>query len=377
MWFEKFVYFLSSDGYLVLAGRDAQQNEILYRRYLRKGDVYVHADLHGAASVVIKNHTITPEAPIPPSTLAQAGNLAVCTSSAWDSKAVMSAWWVNSDQVSKTAPTGEYLTTGGFMIKGKKNFLPPAQLLLGFAVLFRISEESKARHLKHRVQDDDGQKTAPAGATHDGGQVENDDDDDDFPDAQQNGNAAEEDEEDEDDEFPDAQANMSVASAEEDEDHARPEASNPLQGAKEETKPEEQDDQQEEHSSSESEEDAEAHEGDETTSVAHDIADVSSKSAAEQAKDAPQSASRDSSARERKEHRKAAAQAAQKKKGGPKVRGKKGKAKKIAQKYADQDEEDREMAMQLLGSRAAEQKREAEASAKVEKQETAEEARMR
>ncbi|RMY72908.1 hypothetical protein D0863_04214 [Hortaea werneckii] len=378
MWFEKFVYFLSSDGYLVLAGRDAQQNEILYRRYLRKGDVYVHADLHGAASVVIKNHTNTPEAPIPPSTLAQAGNLAVCTSSAWDSKAVMSAWWVNSDQVSKTAPTGEYLTTGGFMIKGKKNFLPPAQLLLGFAVLFRISEESKARHVKHRVQDDDGQKSVPAGATSHGGQGENDDDDDDdFPDAQQNGNTAEEDDDDEDDEFPDAQANMSVASAEEDEDHTRPEANNPLQSDKEEAKLEDQGDQQEEDSSSESEDDAASHEEAETASVAHDTADVSSKPAAEQTTDAPQGASRDSSARERKEHRKAAAQAAQKKKGGLKVRGKKGKAKKIAQKYADQDEEDREMAMQLLGSRAAEQKREAEASAKVEKQETAEEARMR
>ncbi|KAI7317949.1 hypothetical protein KC315_g10247 [Hortaea werneckii] len=377
MWFEKFVYFLSSDGYLVLAGRDAQQNEILYRRYLRKGDVYVHADLHGAASVVIKNHANTPEAPIPPSTLAQAGNLAVCTSSAWDSKAVMSAWWVNSDQVSKTAPTGEYLTTGGFMIKGKKHFLPPAQLLLGFAVLFRISEESKARHVKHRVQDEDGQKTAPAGATPHGGQGESDDDDDDFPDAQQNGNAAEEDDDDEDDEFPDAQANMSVASAEEDEDHTRPESSNPLQGNKEEAKLKEQDDEQEGDSSSEGEEDAAMHEGDETASVAHDTADVSSQPAAEQTTDALQSVSRDSSARERKEHRKAVAQAAQKKKGGPKVRGKKGKAKKIAQKYADQDEEDREMAMQLLGSRAAEQKREAEASAKIEKQETAEEARMR
>ncbi|KAI7132095.1 hypothetical protein KC352_g31092, partial [Hortaea werneckii] len=325
MWFEKFVYFLSSDGYLVLAGRDAQQNEILYRRYLRKGDVYAHADLHGAASVVIKNHTNTPEAPIPPSTLAQAGNLAVCTSSAWDSKAVMSAWWVNSDQVSKTAPTGEYLTTGGFMIKGKKNFLPPAQLLLGFAVLFRISEESKARHVKHRVQDDDGQKSAPAGATSHGGQGENDDDDD-FPDAQQNGNTADEDDDDEDDEFPDAQANMSVASAEEDEDHTRPEASNPLQGDKEEATLEEQDDQEEENSSSESEDDAATHEGAETASDTHDTADMPSKTAAEQTTDAPQGASRDSSARERKEHRKAAAQAAQKKKGGPKVRGKKGKA---------------------------------------------------
>jgi predicted ribosome quality control (RQC) complex YloA/Tae2 family protein len=39
MWFEKFIWFVSSDGYLVLGGRDAQQNEILYKKYLRKGDV--------------------------------------------------------------------------------------------------------------------------------------------------------------------------------------------------------------------------------------------------------------------------------------------------------------------------------------------------
>jgi hypothetical protein len=66
----------------------------------------------------------------------------------------MSAWWVNADQVSKSAPTGEFLSTGSFMVRGKKNFLPPAQLLLGFGVLFRISEESKARHVKHRLQVD-------------------------------------------------------------------------------------------------------------------------------------------------------------------------------------------------------------------------------
>jgi len=153
LWFEKFVFFISSDGYLILGGKDAQQNEILYKRYLKKGDIYVHADLHGAASVIIKNNPLTPDAPIPPSTLSQAGNLSIVTSSAWDSKAVMSAWWVNSDQVSKTAPTGEYLTTGGFMIRGKKNFLPPAQLLMGFGVMFQISEESKAKHVKHRLHD--------------------------------------------------------------------------------------------------------------------------------------------------------------------------------------------------------------------------------
>src|ERR1700722_28527 len=154
-WFEEFVYFISSDGYLVLGGKDAQQNELLYRRYLKKGDIYVHADLQGAASVIVKNMIATPDAPIPPTTLSQAGALSVCTSSAWDSKAVMAAWWVNADQVSKTAPTGEYLTTGGFVIRGKKNFLPPSQLLLGFAVMFQISDDSKVHHNKHRLQHTD------------------------------------------------------------------------------------------------------------------------------------------------------------------------------------------------------------------------------
>jgi predicted ribosome quality control (RQC) complex YloA/Tae2 family protein len=31
-WFEKFLWFVSTEGYLVIAGRDAQQNELLVRR---------------------------------------------------------------------------------------------------------------------------------------------------------------------------------------------------------------------------------------------------------------------------------------------------------------------------------------------------------
>ncbi|TKA30359.1 hypothetical protein B0A50_02586 [Salinomyces thailandicus] len=397
MWFEKFVYFVSSDGYLVLAGRDAQQNEVLYRRYLRKGDVYVHADLHGAASVVIKNHPSTPEAPIPPTTLSQAGNLAVCTSSAWESKAVMSAWWVNSDQVSKTAPTGEYLTTGGFMVRGKKNFLPPAQLLLGFGVLFRISEESKARHIKHRVQDSNEQDTGSAGAARSQMAAEDNDDDededDDFPDANRNADAGDDDDdddfpdaahqgtEDEDDALTDAKANGSVASGDEDEDYRRPEARNPLQNSDAPSQGKDMDDAAEETSSGDEDDDddgeADDHEQNEQAAAPAEAAAVAATPAEELSAEERQSTGRQSSARERKEHRKAAAQAAQRRKGGPKVRGKTGKAKKIAQKYADQDDEDREIAMQLLGSRAAEQKREAEASAKMAKQESAEEARAR
>ncbi|KAJ4822904.1 hypothetical protein Tsubulata_037852 [Turnera subulata] len=147
-WFEKFNWFISSENYLVISGRDAQQNEMIVKRYMSKGDLYIHADLHGASSTVIKNHR--PKQPIPPLTLNQAGCFTVCHSQAWDSKIVTSAWWVYPHQVSKTAPTGEYLTVGSFMIRGKKNFLPPHPLIMGFGLLFRLDESSLGSHLNER-----------------------------------------------------------------------------------------------------------------------------------------------------------------------------------------------------------------------------------
>ncbi|XP_073030203.1 uncharacterized protein [Primulina eburnea] len=147
-WFEKFNWFISSENYLVISGRDAQQNEMIVKRYMSKGDLYVHADLHGASSTVIKNHK--PESPVPPLTLNQTGCFTVCHSQAWDSKIVTSAWWVHPHQVSKTAPTGEYLTVGSFMIRGKKNFLPPHPLIMGFGILFRLDESSLGSHLNER-----------------------------------------------------------------------------------------------------------------------------------------------------------------------------------------------------------------------------------
>ncbi|XP_048162561.1 ribosome quality control complex subunit NEMF isoform X3 [Corvus hawaiiensis] len=154
-WFEKFLWFISSENYLVIAGRDQQQNELIVKRYLKPGDIYVHADLHGATSCVIKNPS---GEPIPPRTLTEAGTMALCYSAAWDARVVTSAWWVTHSQVSKTAPTGEYLTTGSFMIRGKKNFLPPSYLMMGFSFLFKVDESCVWRHREERkvkVQDED------------------------------------------------------------------------------------------------------------------------------------------------------------------------------------------------------------------------------
>ncbi|KAI0847604.1 hypothetical protein F5Y00DRAFT_240611 [Daldinia vernicosa] len=347
LWFEKFIWFISSDGYLVLGGKDAQQNEMLYRRYLKKGDVYVHADLHGAPSVIIKNSPSTPDAPIPPSTLSQAGSLAVCASSAWDSKAGMGAWWVNADQVSKSAPTGEFLGTGSFMVRGKKNFLPPAQLILGLGLMFRISEESKAKHVKHRLYD--LPETLPNKPS---------------PDATSSNvvsdfakePTAEHDESDSEDSAIDIQEDAerrenplqpSDRNDDEQESQERVEESPPLQGMSSLTISEVPDtthtvEPQEHEIGDEQEEDL-----DEVVTEADSapVTTVNSLPPVTSGKSTPQP----------------------QKKGQQPKRGQKGKAKKAA-KYKDQDEEDRAAIEALIGAAAGRQKAEAEAKAKAERE---------
>jgi len=67
--------------------------------------VYVHAELHGASSTIVRNHD--PSRPVPPLTLQQAGCACVCRSKAWDAKLVTSAWWVHHHQVRGVRGGGE------------------------------------------------------------------------------------------------------------------------------------------------------------------------------------------------------------------------------------------------------------------------------
>ncbi|EDO05790.1 Fibronectin-binding protein A N-terminus (FbpA) family protein [Babesia bovis T2Bo] len=136
MWFEKFHWFITSDGFLVLGGRDSTQNELLVKRYLTKGDLYFHADVHGAASCILKNPSGNAESF--PNTIDEAACFSLCLSSAWSQKMVVPAWWVHHHQVSRSAPSGEYLPHGSFMIRGKKNYVQPQRLEMAIGVVFHI-----------------------------------------------------------------------------------------------------------------------------------------------------------------------------------------------------------------------------------------------
>jgi predicted ribosome quality control (RQC) complex YloA/Tae2 family protein len=123
-WFERYRWFVSSDGNVVVGGRDAKSNEQVVKKYLREGDRYAHADVQGASSVVIKNKGVEGEdLEISEKTLEEACVFAASFSKAWKQFAEAQAYWVLPEQVSKTPQSGEFVPKGAFIIRGKRNYL--------------------------------------------------------------------------------------------------------------------------------------------------------------------------------------------------------------------------------------------------------------
>ncbi|MGZ7107773.1 MAG: ribosome rescue protein RqcH [Methanobacterium sp.] len=131
-WFEKFRWFISSDGFLVIGGRDANTNEMVVKKYLESNDVYLHSDIHGAPSVVIKSQGKQ----IPESTINEAASFAASYSSAWaKGYGSQDVYWVHPDQVSKTPQSGEFVAKGAFIIRGSRNYIRAATLLIAVGLV--------------------------------------------------------------------------------------------------------------------------------------------------------------------------------------------------------------------------------------------------
>ncbi|NOZ59579.1 MAG: fibronectin-binding domain-containing protein [Euryarchaeota archaeon] len=118
-WYEKFRWFISSDGFLVLGGRDATSNEVLVKKHMGREDIFVHADIYGAPAVVIR----TEGREVPESTIQEAFDFAASYSRAWKHGfANLEVYWVKPEQVSKRAESGEYVSRGAFVIRGRRNY---------------------------------------------------------------------------------------------------------------------------------------------------------------------------------------------------------------------------------------------------------------
>ena len=120
-WYEVYHWFRSSEGFLVISGRDAKSNEKIVKKHLKEKDLYIHADVYGAPSTIIK---VEGDSVPSEQTIREACIFAVSFSRAWSAGIRSgSAFWVLPSQVSKTPESGEFVSTGSWIVRGKRNYL--------------------------------------------------------------------------------------------------------------------------------------------------------------------------------------------------------------------------------------------------------------
>ena len=135
-WYEKFRWYISSDGFLVVAGKDTVSNEVLIKKYTTQEDVVFHAEITGSPFVVIKSEG----RPISGQALQEAGEFTASFSRAWRENAGSAdVYWVKLDQLSKSGPSGESVPHGAFFVVGKRNWTRNVALRVAVGII--VGEE--------------------------------------------------------------------------------------------------------------------------------------------------------------------------------------------------------------------------------------------
>ncbi len=136
-WYERFRWFHTSTGYLVIGGRNADQNEELVKKYMGNHDRFFHTQAHGGPVTLLK--AAGPSESADPvdfaeETLREAAGFAVSYSSDWKAgRGAGDAYMVEPDQVSKTPESGEYIEKGSFVIRGDRTYFEdvPCRVAVG------------------------------------------------------------------------------------------------------------------------------------------------------------------------------------------------------------------------------------------------------
>jgi hypothetical protein len=168
-WFEKFIWWVTSENCLVLHSTDNTQAEMLFSKYANKteagNDCFIFCDENGSPAITLvkppprysANGENSPAPKVPSLSLAQAAQATVARSECWAKKRSASAWWARAKDVSKRRwdlpEDASLLPSGSFaLVKGaRKKFLPPAKSEMGFGLLFAVSDKNISGHEKERV----------------------------------------------------------------------------------------------------------------------------------------------------------------------------------------------------------------------------------
>jgi len=128
-WYEKFRWFFTSEGFLVIGGRDATSNEIVVKKYAKPGDLIFHTEEPGSPFVVLKCGGMCGTVSIN-----EAAQECAIYSKAWKRGFSPSVFYVNPEQVTKEAKAGEFVPKGAFMIYGNRNYVKDFKMQLAIGI---------------------------------------------------------------------------------------------------------------------------------------------------------------------------------------------------------------------------------------------------
>ncbi len=118
-WFERFRWFITSDGFLAIGGRNAQMNEEIVSKHMESKDLFFHTQTPGAPAVILKRGQKAPE-----KSIIETAQFAAIYSSLWkEGMHSGEVYYVLPEQVKRSAKAGEYLPKGSFYIVGKRNYV--------------------------------------------------------------------------------------------------------------------------------------------------------------------------------------------------------------------------------------------------------------
>ena len=135
-WYERYRWFITTDGLMAIGGRDSSSNSALVRKHMTEDDIVFHAEVHGSPFFIVKNAAKGAADATIDNSLSQVAQATVSFSRAWkDGISSADAYWVTPDQIKKGAPTGQFLPKGSFVIEGKRNYLKGIEVRLAIGIM--------------------------------------------------------------------------------------------------------------------------------------------------------------------------------------------------------------------------------------------------
>ena len=131
LWYHKYHWWYTKNNFLVVGGKNSTDNEKLVKSYLNDNDLYFHSEDPGSGSFIMFTENRTPDFV----DIDETAEGVLAFSNQWNSSySAGDVFYVKGNQVSKTPPTGEFISKGSFMIYGKKDFVKVSSCTLGYGL---------------------------------------------------------------------------------------------------------------------------------------------------------------------------------------------------------------------------------------------------